>query len=244
MIRRAGARAFPPTRAWCSRTCTRAFTSRGMRRTARWNTTSSSSPRRISQRDRARVHRSAGAALAPAPCLSRRQERGGRLGAARRCDGVRDRRARGHAAARHRPGARLLDLPRRQRERRHRRPHDHRQHRRRVLHGLHPSTNFPTQKPAAGRQGRLRRRLRRQAQPDGALVYSTYLGGGDEDFGSSVAVDGAGNAYVIGSTSSAELPDAEPLPVDQPRRRCRVHLEAEPDRVGARVFDLPRRQRH
>ena len=41
-----------------------------------------------------------------------------------------------------------------------------------------------------------------------ALVYSTYLGGGsvDPDVGNGIAVDAAGNAYVTGSTSSADFP--------------------------------------
>ena len=39
-----------------------------------------------------------------------------------------------------------------------------------------------------------------------ALVYSTFLGGSSVDFGSGVAVDGLGNAYVTGYTSSANFP--------------------------------------
>ena len=39
-----------------------------------------------------------------------------------------------------------------------------------------------------------------------ALIYSTYLGGRGHDFGISVAVDFAGNAYVTGSTESDDFP--------------------------------------
>lgn len=38
--------------------------------------------------------------------------------------------------------------------------------------------------------------------PTGALVYSTYLGGDDLDFGQGIAVDSAANAYVVGATYS------------------------------------------
>lgn len=45
-----------------------------------------------------------------------------------------------------------------------------------------------------------------------ALIYSTYLGGsgqlngGTQDAGAAVAVDGAGNAYAVGSTTSPDFP--------------------------------------
>src|SRR5262249_30731285 len=39
-----------------------------------------------------------------------------------------------------------------------------------------------------------------------ALVYSTYLGGSDADTGDGIAVDGAGNAYITGSTDSSDFP--------------------------------------
>jgi hypothetical protein len=39
-----------------------------------------------------------------------------------------------------------------------------------------------------------------------ALAYSTFLGGGSFDSGTGVRVDGAGNAYVVGQTDSADYP--------------------------------------
>jgi uncharacterized protein (TIGR03437 family) len=43
--------------------------------------------------------------------------------------------------------------------------------------------------------------------PDGsALVYSTYLGGGGSDSGNGIAIDSSGNAYVVGTTFSADFP--------------------------------------
>lgn len=44
-----------------------------------------------------------------------------------------------------------------------------------------------------------------------ALVYSTYLGGSDPDFGQEVALDASGSAFVTGSTQSANFPTAGPL---------------------------------
>jgi uncharacterized protein (TIGR03437 family) len=42
--------------------------------------------------------------------------------------------------------------------------------------------------------------------PGSALVYSTYIGGGGSDSGNGIAVDSAGNAYVVGGTASNDFP--------------------------------------
>src|SRR6266404_2069098 len=44
-----------------------------------------------------------------------------------------------------------------------------------------------------------------------ALVYSTYLGGSGDEFGYGIAVDGAGNAYVTGWTTSTDFPTINPF---------------------------------
>ncbi len=43
-----------------------------------------------------------------------------------------------------------------------------------------------------------------------ALVYSTYLGGGDIDVGFDLFVDSAGSAYVVGVTQSGDFPTVNP----------------------------------
>jgi hypothetical protein len=44
-----------------------------------------------------------------------------------------------------------------------------------------------------------------------ALVYSTYLGGSNWDYGSGIAVDSSGNAYLTGWTGSTNFPTMNPL---------------------------------
>jgi hypothetical protein len=44
-----------------------------------------------------------------------------------------------------------------------------------------------------------------------ALVYSTYLGGSDDDLSAGIAIDAEGNAYVAGHTSSRDFPTANAL---------------------------------
>lgn len=47
-----------------------------------------------------------------------------------------------------------------------------------------------------------------------SIVYSTYLGGSTSDFVSGFAVDGSGNAYLVGTTSSPDFPHSAVLGTD------------------------------
>jgi len=52
-----------------------------------------------------------------------------------------------------------------------------------------------------------------ELSPDGSkLKYSTYLGGSIDDSGFGIALDGSGNAYIVGTTASKDFPTgASPL---------------------------------
>jgi hypothetical protein len=81
--------------------------------------------------------------------------------------------------------------------------------------GYTHSKDFPTANPiqaafGGGNAGAFVLKL----NPTGsALLYSTYLGGGNDrpDIGTAIAVDSAGNAYVTGFTNSRDFPTVKPL---------------------------------
>ncbi|OXM14418.1 SBBP repeat-containing protein [Paenibacillus herberti] len=47
--------------------------------------------------------------------------------------------------------------------------------------------------------------------PVGAFIYSTYLGGTEDDIGQSIAADSKGGAYITGTTSSPDFPIVNPF---------------------------------
>ncbi len=49
-----------------------------------------------------------------------------------------------------------------------------------------------------------------------ALVYSTYLGGTVQDFGTGIAVDASGSAYLAGATLSRDFPTHNPFQLSRP----------------------------
>ena len=73
--------------------------------------------------------------------------------------------------------------------------------------GQTPSTDFPTKGAyQATIGGSYDAMVLKLAASGSALVYATYLGGSGGDEASGVAVDGSGNAYVVGDTSSSNYP--------------------------------------
>jgi hypothetical protein len=69
--------------------------------------------------------------------------------------------------------------------------------------------------------------------PDGKLVYSTFLGGKSTDRCTAIDVDGAGNAYVTGSTNSKEFAALHGTPPKHPRKDWDV-LVAKLDASGSK----------
>ena len=78
------------------------------------------------------------------------------------------------------------------------------------ISGTTQSPNFPTTPGAFKRTGAVSNfadAFVTKLNPAGtALVYSTYVGGSDMEFGNGLAVDAAGNAYVTGTTKSTNFP--------------------------------------
>ena len=79
--------------------------------------------------------------------------------------------------------------------------------------GSTASEDFPTtprafQRTSGGRNDGFVTKLNAAGN---ALIYSTYLGGADDDSGAGIAVDRIGNAYVTGYTCSTDFPTANAL---------------------------------
>ena len=76
------------------------------------------------------------------------------------------------------------------------------------------STDFPTVNAAqpsfSGGDFRCEGFVTKLGPTGSSLVYSTYLGGSNDDYGVAIASDDAGNAYVSGVTASPDFPTTKP----------------------------------
>ena len=101
------------------------------------------------------------------------------------------------------------------------------------------STDLPTKNPHQASYGGSSDAFVTKLNPQGLLVYSTYLGGTAFDQARGIAVDAAGRAYVAGSTDSTDFPSLDPwqaaCKLDQ-SSRCRDAFVAEYDLNGAIVY--------
>jgi hypothetical protein len=79
--------------------------------------------------------------------------------------------------------------------------------------GVTNSTNFPVTSGAyqASFNGMTDAFVSKINPAGNGLVYSTYLGGTGYDWGAGIAVDGSGNAYAAGYTSSGDFPTVSPV---------------------------------
>ncbi|MBD2042153.1 SBBP repeat-containing protein [Microcoleus sp. FACHB-672] len=77
--------------------------------------------------------------------------------------------------------------------------------------GVTFSTDFPTVNPLKPSSAGNDAFVTKLNATGNALLYSTYLGGSSEDIGKSIALDGVGNIYVMGSTNSTDFPTLNPL---------------------------------
>jgi hypothetical protein len=72
------------------------------------------------------------------------------------------------------------------------------------------SSNFPTLNPYQTDQGDRDAFVTKLSRNGASLIYSTFLGGGSDDYGRGIAVDGSGNVYVSGETGSSDFPTLNP----------------------------------
>jgi hypothetical protein len=78
--------------------------------------------------------------------------------------------------------------------------------------GLTASPDFPTAAPSpAALAGGTDAFVTKLSPGGGEMLYSTFLGGADRDAATGITVDAAGNAYVVGTTSSLNFPVVSPI---------------------------------
>ena len=72
------------------------------------------------------------------------------------------------------------------------------------------SDDFPAQDPYQTDMGGYDVFVSKLNAAGNGLIYSTYLGGDDDDWGSAIALDADGNTYITGHTSSEDFPTQNP----------------------------------
>jgi hypothetical protein len=77
------------------------------------------------------------------------------------------------------------------------------------------SSNFPTLNPYQTLQGSTDVFVTKLSSSGNGVIYSTYLGGGNDDYGYGIAVDDSGSAYVTGRTNSSDFPTLNPFQTHQ-----------------------------
>jgi hypothetical protein len=119
--------------------------------------------------------------------------------------------------------------------------------------GSTTSSSFPTAHPLQPENAGGRDIFVVKLNPEGSsLVYATYLGGNDADEGTGIAVDRQGNAYITGSTRSADFPTVNPQSTSADLGPCRgenafvVKLNSEGSALeyairGSTAMDVDRR---
>jgi hypothetical protein len=82
--------------------------------------------------------------------------------------------------------------------------------------GYTQSTDYPTQSPYQSDMASYDVVVSKLSSDGRSLVYSTYLGGSDNDRGRGIDIDANGNAYVVGFTASSDFPTKGSFQSDQP----------------------------
>jgi hypothetical protein len=77
------------------------------------------------------------------------------------------------------------------------------------------SADFPTEGEYQTFQGVSDAFMTKLNSTGNGLVYSTYLGGSDQELGLGISIDGFGNAYITGRTYSSDFPTENPYQTDQ-----------------------------
>ncbi len=79
------------------------------------------------------------------------------------------------------------------------------------LTGTTYSSNFPTKNPIYNYSGYYDIFITKIDPEGNSLVYSTYFGGSNNDYGYGLAVDSSGNVYITGTTYSSDFPAKNPI---------------------------------